>query len=585
MKRISVLSQYIRGRLFESLLIKNFILISGIVIIPLTILFGTFMYYAQHTFYENTANISDVQISKIQYLSDNKFKELNRLASKMILDSNIYNYVIGNRQIDNYSVINEMKYISTTFDYVDSIYLYSDFRKEYLSTKDEYINSQLITSAYSSVSSEKYSFLYAHNNSYYTDYITLAKPIYITDSYKAGILLVNISAYHYEKFMNNENTDSYCYLADKDNTIICGKDSVGSAIGSTPVLSQVDLDKKHSFIKYDGSSYIVCKKPSEIESMQYLSVNRLGAPFFFGNKFTLIFVILTVLFVDIFVSFLITIKTYKPIYYILNILDSDLNVHLKKQIINIKSSTEIDYIIHTFEQLKKDNALVTQNLDNTLKNLNEMHYTLIHSQISSHFLSNTLQAINWLVYDLTGSANNATKAISQLADLYRILTDTTTFLIPLRSELEYSQKYIELMKLKYNNKFSIEYNIDNSILDSTIPKLLLQPIIENSFAHGFDFSDDDIDKVIRINAYKKNSDIEIIVYDNGQGIGENELKGLNKALNSDAVNTDGKKIGIVNINNRLKLLYGNNYGISIDSQYLQYTNIRILLPNNTYSDR
>ena len=131
------------------------------------------------------------------------------------------------------------------------------------------------------------------------------------------------------------------------------------------------------------------------------------------------------------------------------------------------------------------------------------------------------------------------------------------------------------MQLKYDNIFTVTYDIDNLTLDAKIPKLSLQPILENAFMHGFDLNSDNNE--ITISVHQRKNDIEIIISDNGIGMSDEELTNIK---NSIKIKTHTSKIGITNINNRLNSIFGKNYGLSIHSELYNGTSIHLNLPKN-----
>lgn len=131
------------------------------------------------------------------------------------------------------------------------------------------------------------------------------------------------------------------------------------------------------------------------------------------------------------------------------------------------------------------------------------------------------------------------------------------------------------MQLKYDNIFTVDYDIDDTVLEAKIPKLSLQPILENAFMHGFDLNSNNNN--IRISVHQKKNNIEIIISDNGIGMSEEKLKKLKNMLKTKHYTT---KIGIANINNRFNSIFGETYGISIYSELYNGTSVHLNIPNN-----
>lgn len=221
--------------------------------------------------------------------------------------------------------------------------------------------------------------------------------------------------------------------------------------------------------------------------------------------------------------------------------------------------------IHTI----KANQLI---LLNKQKTEDELKYRILQSQINPHFLFNTLNNIKWIA-----SINQIPVIVDMIAALGNLLEISTNKIedkISISKEISYLRDYILLQKVRYGDKFDIEINVDKDIQDYKIMKLILQPIVENAIIHGL------ISKPgkgsIRIVGYRLVDDIMFEIIDDGCGIDTQKIHELQNSLESD--NEKFNSIGIHNIDKRLKLIYGEKYGINIESKVGQGTKVSVLLP-------
>lgn len=570
--------KYFNNYKFKSLFFRNFILISLIVIIPFIIISVFFVNNLLKSFYSQNIKTCEKQVEKTQQQIDSRLSEINKISSKLTLDNTINNFMILNNSIDDEEITDKLKYISSTFEYIDSIYIYSNITGCTLSVGNVNFDNELLKDLFSDISEEKYKYVFIENENYYTDYITLIKPVYTSQSFPLGALFINISVYHLEQLMNSNDTSTLTFIVDENNNIICVK-NIKKDTNIYDIMQSISYsDSKSQHKSYKGQSYIVCSSDSNIAGKKYISVSVMNTSFLSQNKMTLIFIFIMVLIMDMLISLLITMQTYAPITHIIDVLDQNYSSAIKRKTLYIKNQNELSYIINSLNKLQSDNIKISQDLDDTLKELSKMHYILMNSQINSHFLSNTLQSISWLAYGLTNSPNAVTESLSNLGEFYRLLTNTDSFLITLADELEYTKKYLQIMQLKYDDSFTIDYDIDNSVLSKNIPKLSFQPIIENSFVHGFDLTSKYMK--ISISVHKKNNDIEIVISDNGIGMSELDLKNLKNKLKSG---DNTSKIGLSNINNRFKLIFGEQYGITVFSEWYNGTSVHLTLPNTDHS--
>lgn len=156
-------------------------------------------------------------------------------------------------------------------------------------------------------------------------------------------------------------------------------------------------------------------------------------------------------------------------------------------------------------------------------------------------------------------------------------------LVRISEEIQCVQAYLNIISIRYENKFSMEVHVDDKLLEMKTPKMILQPIIENSVYHGLERRD--AGGNLRVNGHiDAKGDVCFLVTDSGIGIGHDELESIKAKLNmdySERVNNspDGKSIGLSNINNRIKLMFGEGYGVEIESQIGLGTTVIVRIPS------
>jgi len=203
---------------------------------------------------------------------------------------------------------------------------------------------------------------------------------------------------------------------------------------------------------------------------------------------------------------------------------------------------------------------------------------VLQSQINPHFLYNTLDSITWMIE--SGKNEEAAFMITQLAKLFRISLSKGHTVIRIRDELQHAQSYVNIQKVRYKNKFEVVFDIRPDILDDCIVKLVLQPILENAINYGVREMDD-CGKIL-IRGWKEQENIFMQVSDNGMGIPEEEIDLLLKDTNR--VHKKGSGVGLVNVNNRLRLLFGEPYGLQIESELDEGTTVTVIIPEIVYSE-
>jgi len=197
----------------------------------------------------------------------------------------------------------------------------------------------------------------------------------------------------------------------------------------------------------------------------------------------------------------------------------------------------------------------------------------LQSQINPHFIYNTLNTIKWMAH-IQGSKGIVT-ALDSLIQLLVFASKINSRFITIEEELELLNHYLNIMNLRFFNKFTAEYDIDQNVLKYKTLKFILQPIVENAIIHGF--GDSQIQGRIKVKVALKNNTIEYIIEDNGKGMSEETIK---KSLTDEHDDSEKKfnKIGLYNVNKRIKLELGEQYGLNIISQVGKFTRVTIITP-------
>ncbi len=202
----------------------------------------------------------------------------------------------------------------------------------------------------------------------------------------------------------------------------------------------------------------------------------------------------------------------------------------------------------------------------------------LQSQINPHFLYNTLESITWMV---EGERNDeAVFMISQLARLFRISLSKGRTIISIRDEIQHARSYMNIQKIRYKNTFSVEFDIDPEIEDYSTVKLILQPLLENAINYGVSGLDDCGE--IRVEGKRDGENILLSVTDNGIGMTEEEAEFV--LTDSGRVHKHGSGVGLVNVNRRIQIYFGNEYGLAIESEPDEGTQVRIRIPAVPYTE-
>ena len=249
--------------------------------------------------------------------------------------------------------------------------------------------------------------------------------------------------------------------------------------------------------------------------------------------------------------------------------------------IPIKSKDEIGIISQAFNEMcKKLNDYISEVYAAEIQRKNA-ELNALQTQIDPHFLYNTLDSIR--ARALAEQDEKTGEMIVLLGKMFRWSSRTTDKFITLEDELEYIDTYLKLQKYRYEERLDVDIRVPDECLDDVIPKLILQPLVENVIKHAL--ADKEDTGLIGIVAKEKDGKrLEITIFDNGKGIEEHTLQDMYEKLNQQIAQDEFKSIGLQNVQARLKLLFGDEYGLMIKSIVGVGTAVKVIIPILTKKD-
>ncbi|MBN1776813.1 MAG: sensor histidine kinase [Clostridiales bacterium] len=200
----------------------------------------------------------------------------------------------------------------------------------------------------------------------------------------------------------------------------------------------------------------------------------------------------------------------------------------------------------------------------------------LQAQINPHFLYNTLQVIGGMA--LRHGAPDINEIASNLSDILRYSLSFGKEMVQVRQELKFLQSYLDIQNRRFGDRISISLETDESLMDCMIPKLIMQPLVENSLQHGL--SGKGGKWRIRIAMKKNGEDLSVTVEDNGRGIPPGQLETIVRQLDSGVENTlsASSHIGLGNVNSRIRLKFGAGYGVALTSEEGKGTRVELRMP-------
>ena len=398
-----------------------------------------------------------------------------------------------------------------------------------------------------------------------------------------GVLLVDMNYSSIEQLLEKANTDTsgeYVYLMAPDGEIIYHPKQNLIHMGlyeenNTEAAGYEDTTVKENF---HGEKRLVTVKTISYTGWKLISVVPMKS-FSMGmtgmRNLVVLLVALTVLAVVI-LNQMVSARISKPLRR-LNDSVKEWEAGNMNPDIYIGGSMEVEHLGKT---LRSTVAQIRQLMDDIVVEQEEKRKSeldALQSQINPHFLYNTLDSIVWMI---TGERyDDAVFMITQLASLFRISLSKGKTVIKIEDEVKHARNYMNIQKIRDKNSFEVDFQIEEDILDGCIVKLVLQPLLENAIYYGMEFMDGEGE--IHVRGYRKDKDVYLEVEDNGLGMPEEEAAEL---LNGkERPHKHGSGVGLVNVHSRLKLRFGEAYGLVIHSCPDEGMMVQIHIPYIPYT--
>ncbi len=380
-----------------------------------------------------------------------------------------------------------------------------------------------------------------------------------------GYLLIDLEEDILQQAYNSLIDDSRgeVFIVNNSGRIISHPDKtrIGQTIIFEPYANEVLADKSgHRFVQYtDGidkvAIYSTLKnhdwKIIKTVSTDYLyqEINQIQKYFVFGGA---VYSVLIIAFMMLFAF-----RYTEPMLHLMGVIkrveQGDLAVRA-----DIHSNDEIGQLGTSLNQMIYEMEELISRLIREEQSKKELELEALHSQINPHFLYNTLNTIKWMA-KIQGN-KSVSSAVTALIKLLRISTNLGKDKITLREEIDYVQNYVVIQKLRFNEAIHIHIEIDESCMELLVPKLILQPIVENSIIYGI--TDEWSEVTIRIRAFREPEVLRIEITDDGPGIAQ-EI--VSEIFRSPADENKFSTVGLNNVNQRIKLYCGEEYGLTIET--------------------
>jgi two-component system sensor histidine kinase YesM len=395
-------------------------------------------------------------------------------------------------------------------------------------------------------------------------------------SEKLGVLLVDLNYSVISDICNKIKLGNkgYVFIVDGQGNIVYHPDQQMIANNQkTELISEVMRTPGSSFVTAEGrNSRMYTIKTSQSTGWKIVGVTYVDD--LVSNKhelktYTLLggiaFLIIAVL-----LSIMLSLRISKPIKHLESSMKEVERGNFDIQV-DIQSTNEIGHLSARFNRMTTEiKELMLQNVkEQELKRKSELQ--VLQAQINPHFLYNTLDSIIWMAE--CSKSKEVILMTASLAKLFRLSISKGQELISISNEIEHIKSYLTIQKMRYKSKLDFEINVDKNILPYKVTKIILQPLVENAIYHGI--RNKEGIGTIQITGIRKENGILLQVIDNGLGISQEEIQNIYR---KDRTSEDGSGIGVQNVDLRIKLHYGEQYGLHFESEIGVGTTVSVWLP-------
>ncbi len=585
-------------------------IISYMAIIVLTLVFvGVFSYNIAVTFIQNQLSQYGLEVLKqINQNIDNSIDELDRISVVLSSDEQIQQILQKERNrttaefmqddtiMDNKinNIMSLRKHIKSLFifSYNGEIYQYkgsdNSIEADYIFTTTKWFNDMkklnkqvMLLPTYLpdeiiGLGQPKKVFSYIRNiNDSETQ-----EPI--------GCIMINMDINIFDDILNNMNIGSQdeFVIVNNNKTIVYNTDSsyISTQFRSPYISKLLELKSGNLVSTVDKERLIITFDTSSVTNWTIINTipfNRIYSQIT-NIRYTFVLMVLCSALIAFLVGVFISTSITRPINRLKDVMKKVEQGDFGQDI-TITSEDEIGQLSTSFNHMVANIKELIQKVYKVEILRKEAELSALQAQINPHFLYNTLQIMD-LIAEEEGidTISNVCRA---LAKIFRYSINRGKEVVPLSKEIEHVKNYMEIQKIRFNNKIKMKYDIDESLYDYKMVKLILQPIVENAVFHGVENKRSHCE--ITISACKKEEYLVLTVQDNGVGMNNEQLEKLKHSLNEEIVHAEisrytERSIGIKNVNARIKLYFGEQYGIDVESELEVGTKISIVVPAIPY---
>ncbi len=406
--------------------------------------------------------------------------------------------------------------------------------------------------------------------------VTIGRAIYDIDSQeRTGILLMNISTSVFENMLKTLHYENICIMGD-DGTFLAGNSEYAEYYDDV-----FDAEKiVHKNVKVGGKRALLSGCKVDGMPIVILRVSPFGAE---GIPFRMLYVLLFLLIVFIMLAFFVVMyirdNLTEPIFELSKSMEKNKQSGVLKKIDVPVPNSELDMLENDYNNMIDHVNELIDKLMEKEKTLQRAEMRVLQEQIKPHFLYNSIETIGFMAMD--AGAENVHDALETLGSFYRNFLSKGDRLIPLSREVWIVKDYLSLQKLRYGDIMEDEYDISEDTRDFIVPKLILQPLVENSIYHGIRLKGEK--GKIKISSRLVCGELHLTVVDTGVGMKQEDIERILLTKRDEKDAGDSESFGLWGTIERIRYYVGRDDVVRIRSEVGEFTEIEFIIPDMSNS--
>ena len=570
-RHMNNLHNCIRSYRFHSIFFKNFLMILGLILLPfICVLSISYFAYIQIQKSEEIAYM-DVMATRVNKDVEALLSELRNKAIMLGFDSDVELFCYSDRIEDNLfydydNIISFISFCKISTDVVENVYIYSPAGSAVISSAgfcdyNRFSDGECIDRWQDNGEQYQFEFLSREVNDKKVDTVCF----YYTVRYvggRKGVVMINISMEKLARKFDYGDDIRVSILGNGQMLYDSNPEFIGRRIeGEAKDMQRSDYEivTRSVFDSYGLEMILHMDSQPMHEKLGTVRGIMIGS-------------IQGMLVVSILLVFYISLKIFDPISEVLNALKDDVGDDERKI---LQNKDEVSYIRDSVYATISRNKDIEKELRERITLLKKAQAVALQAQINPHFINNTLETINWMVIGCMGNENDVSEMINCLSQLLRASLGNSDTFVTLREEIEYVQKYLFIQRKRLKDRFDVVLSIPQELKECKLIKIVLQPIVENAVKYGIKPYESRGE--IRIEAVREGNAVFISVKDSGFGITGVEVDKINSTIRSTVIK-ESDHIGLSNVNQRIILAFGEEYGVTVTSKIGSGTTVMLKVP-------